>query len=85
MMVRFTGRWTKYVSWRDEFCIDGRRLVLVNSPRKEEPLVIVNCAAIMESLLESELFGHEKGAFTGADKRREGRFIQANKGTIFLY
>lgn len=55
-----------------------------NSPRKEGPLVIVNCAAITESLLESELFGHEKGAFTGADKRREGRFMQANKGTIFL-
>ena len=55
-----------------------------NSPRKEAPLVIVNCAAITESLLESELFGHEKGAFTGADRRREGRFMQANKGTIFL-
>ena len=55
-----------------------------NSPRREEPLIIVNCAAITESLLESELFGHEKGAFTGADKRREGRFMQANKGTIFL-
>jgi two-component system response regulator HydG len=55
-----------------------------NSPRKERPLVIVNCAALTESLLESELFGHEKGAFTGADKRREGRFMQANKGTIFL-
>ena len=55
-----------------------------NSPRKKGPLVIVNCAAITESLLESELFGHEKGAFTGADRRREGRFMQADKGTIFL-
>jgi|LQYC01.1.fsa_nt_gi Response regulator containing CheY-like receiver, AAA-type ATPase, and DNA-binding domains len=55
-----------------------------NSQRREGPLVIVNCAALTESLLESELFGHEKGAFTGAEKRREGRFMQANKGTIFL-
>ena len=55
-----------------------------NSPRREKPLVVVNCAAIAETLLESELFGHEKGAFTGADKRREGRFMLANHGTIFL-
>ena len=55
-----------------------------NSNRKTHPLVVVNCAALTETLLESELFGHEKGAFTGADKRREGRFMQANKGTIFL-
>lgn len=55
-----------------------------NSSRKDKPLVIVNCAALAETLLESELFGHEKGAFTGADKRHEGRFMQANKGTIFL-
>jgi two-component system response regulator HydG len=55
-----------------------------NSNRKNQPLVIVNCAALTETLLESELFGHEKGAFTGADKRREGRFMQADKGTIFL-
>ena len=55
-----------------------------NSSRKNHPLVIVNCAALTETLLESELFGHEKGAFTGADKLREGRFMQANKGTIFL-
>ncbi|MFO7971590.1 MAG: sigma-54 dependent transcriptional regulator [Desulfobacterales bacterium] len=55
-----------------------------NSSRKDHPLIIVNCAALTETLLESELFGHEKGAFTGADKRREGRFMQANRGTIFL-
>jgi len=55
-----------------------------NSNRKNHPMVIVNCAALTETLLESELFGHEKGAFTGADKRREGRFKQADKGTIFL-
>jgi two-component system response regulator HydG len=55
-----------------------------NSQRKEKPLVVVNCAAVTETLLESELFGHEKGSFTGADKRREGRFMQADHGTIFL-
>ena len=60
------------------------RSLHLNSPRKDHPLVVVNCAAITETLLESELFGHEKGAFTGADRRREGRFMQANKGTIFL-
>jgi len=55
-----------------------------NSSRKDRELVIVNCAALTETLLESELFGHEKGAFTGADRRREGRFMQADKGSIFL-
>ena len=54
------------------------------SSRNSKPLVSVNCAALTDTLLESELFGHEKGSFTGADKRREGRFMQANKGTIFL-
>ncbi len=60
------------------------RSIHYNSGRKEGPLVTVNCAALTETLLESELFGHEKGAFTGADRRREGRFMQADKGTIFL-
>ena len=55
-----------------------------NSPRAGGGYVAVNCAAITESLLESELFGHEKGAFTGADKRHEGYFLRADKGTIFL-
>ena len=55
-----------------------------NSSRKNFPLIVVNCAALNDTLLESELFGHEKGAFTGADKRHEGRFMQADKGTIFL-
>ncbi|UCG13104.1 MAG: sigma-54-dependent Fis family transcriptional regulator [Deltaproteobacteria bacterium] len=60
------------------------RSIHYNSGRREGALVIVNCAALTETLLESELFGHEKGAFTGADRRREGRFMQANRGTIFL-
>ena len=55
-----------------------------NSMRRDKPLVVVNCAAITETLLESELFGHEKGSFTGADRRREGRFKQADSGSIFL-
>jgi two-component system response regulator HydG len=60
------------------------RAIHANSARKTKQLVTINCAALSETLLESELFGHEKGAFTGADKRRDGRFMQANKGTIFL-
>jgi len=54
------------------------------SPRKNEAFIAINCAAIPENLLESELFGHEKGAFTGAVKRTIGKFEQANNGTIFL-
>jgi two-component system response regulator HydG len=55
-----------------------------NSLRKNGSFVKINCAAITETLLESELFGHEKGAFTGADKRKEGKFRQAEGGTLFL-
>jgi len=55
-----------------------------NSPRRKKPFVKINCANIPENLLESELFGHERGAFTGADKQRIGRFEQAGGGTIFL-
>lgn len=55
-----------------------------NGPRKNKPFVAVNCAAIPESLLESELFGHERGAFTGAVARRIGKFEQASGGTLFL-
>ena len=54
------------------------------SPRNTRPLVEVNCAAIPEDLIESELFGHEKGSFTGANERRRGRFDLANNGTLFL-
>ena len=54
------------------------------SERANGPFIKINCAAITETLLESELFGHERGAFTGADRRREGRFIQAQGGTLFL-
>ncbi len=55
-----------------------------NSPRASNPLIKVNCAALPESLLESELFGHEKGSFTGAVSRREGRFKLADSGSLFL-
>lgn len=60
------------------------RAIHYNSPRKEKPLVTVNCPSIPENLLESELFGHIKGAFTGAIKDRKGKFEIANGGTIFL-
>jgi two-component system NtrC family response regulator len=66
----------------------GKELVAkaihMNSLRKAHPFVVINCSAIPENLLESELFGHEKGAFTGAHIQRKGRFEMAQKGTLFL-
>jgi two-component system nitrogen regulation response regulator GlnG len=60
------------------------RAIYQHSPRAKAPFLALNCAAIPENLLESELFGHEKGAFTGADRRRIGKFEQCNGGTLFL-
>ncbi|MCL4112961.1 UNVERIFIED_CONTAM: hypothetical protein GTU68_026254 [Idotea baltica] len=60
------------------------RSIYQHSDRADKPFLAVNCAAIPEALLESELFGHEKGAFTGADRQRIGKFEQCNDGTIFL-
>ena len=66
----------------------GKELVAqaihMNSPRRQGPFIVVNCAALPETLLESELFGHEKGAFTGATAKKEGRFLLAHHGTLFL-
>src|SRR5262249_55584815 len=60
------------------------RALYQHSRRAEQPFLAINCAAIPENLLESELFGHEKGAFTGAERRRIGKFEQAHRGTLFL-
>jgi len=60
------------------------RAIHFGSQRRDKPFVCMNCAALSESLLESELFGHEKGSFTGATERKSGKFEQANAGTLFL-
>jgi DNA-binding NtrC family response regulator len=60
------------------------REIYCRSPRRQQPFITVNCAAISENLIESEFFGHERGAFTGATERREGRFELANHGTLLL-
>ncbi|MCX5851548.1 MAG: sigma-54 dependent transcriptional regulator [Deltaproteobacteria bacterium] len=60
------------------------RLIHTMSPRAGRPMIVVNCGALPETLLESELFGHERGAFTGASSRRIGRFEEADGGTLFL-
>jgi two-component system NtrC family response regulator len=60
------------------------RAIHINSPRENSPFISVNCAALPETLLESELFGHERGAFTGATSMRKGRFELADSGTLFL-
>src|SRR5262245_65486971 len=60
------------------------RAIYQHSRRSKAPFLALNCAAIPENLLESELFGHEKGAFTGADRRRIGRFEKCKRGTLLL-
>src|SRR5205814_4655164 len=60
------------------------RAIYQHSRRADKPFLAINCAAIPETLLESELFGHEKGSFTGAERKRIGKFEQCSGGTIFL-
>ena len=85
--VRQVSKWNTTVLIRGETGT-GKELIAnaihYNSPRARGPFVKLNCAALPENLLESELFGHEKGAFTGAVSQRQGRFEQADKGTLFL-
>ena len=85
--VRQVAKWNTTVLIRGESGT-GKELIAnaihYNSPRASGPFVKLNCAALPDSLLESELFGHEKGAFTGAVSQRKGRFEQAHGGTIFL-
>jgi Nif-specific regulatory protein len=86
-LVRQVGKWTTTVLIRGESGT-GKELIAnaihYNSPRANGALVKLNCAALPDNLLESELFGHEKGAFTGAAYQRKGRFEQAAGGTLFL-
>ncbi len=86
-LVRQVAKWNTTALVRGESGT-GKELIAnaihYNSPRVNGPLIKVNCAALPDNLLESELFGHEKGAFTGAVNQRKGRFEQAHGGTIFL-
>nr|WP_321457609.1 nif-specific transcriptional activator NifA [uncultured Cohaesibacter sp.] len=85
--VRMVAKWNTTVLIRGESGT-GKELIAnaihYNSPRANEPYLKLNCAALPDNLLESELFGHEKGAFTGATSMRKGRFEQADGGTLFL-
>ncbi|WP_299200941.1 nif-specific transcriptional activator NifA [uncultured Amphritea sp.] len=85
--IRRVSKWDTTVLLRGESGT-GKELVAsaihYNSPRAHNSFIRLNCAALPENLLESELFGHEKGAFTGATRTRQGRFEQADKGTLFL-
>ncbi|MCG8097120.1 MAG: sigma 54-interacting transcriptional regulator, partial [Candidatus Thiodiazotropha endolucinida] len=85
--VRQVAKWNTTVLIRGESGT-GKELIAnaihYNSPRSNGPFIKLNCAALPDTLLESELFGHEKGAFTGAVSQRKGRFEQAHGGTIFL-
>ncbi|WP_319529255.1 nif-specific transcriptional activator NifA [uncultured Cohaesibacter sp.] len=85
--VRMVAKWNTTVLIRGESGT-GKELIAnaihYNSPRAKEPYLKLNCAALPDNLLESELFGHEKGAFTGATSQRKGRFEQADGGTLFL-
>ncbi|RCU52552.1 MULTISPECIES: nif-specific transcriptional activator NifA [Corallincola] len=85
--VRLVSKWDSTVLVRGESGT-GKELIAnaihYNSPRANGPFVKLNCAALPDNLLESELFGHEKGAFTGAVKQRKGRFEMADGGTLFL-
>jgi Nif-specific regulatory protein len=86
-LVRQVAKWNTTVLVRGESGT-GKELIAnaihYNSPRANSPFVRLNCAALPDNLLESELFGHEKGAFTGATSQRKGRFEQADGGTLFL-
>ena len=86
-LVRQVAKWDTTVLIRGESGT-GKELIAnaihYNSPRAEESFIRLNCAALPDNLLESELFGHEKGAFTGAVNQRKGRFERANRGTLFL-